>query len=68
MAVLISAIDLASFAVVAKLNKLEGAELQLLQATRPPSSLKQRILFFSLDFGWVVNNTFFWCEEFKTHF
>ena len=46
MSVLISAIDLASVAVVAKFNKLEGAELQLLQATRPP--LKQRrLLIFS---------------------
>ena len=47
-----SAIDLASVAVVTKFNKLEGAELQLFQATRPPS-LKQRR--FSNDFKAYFN-------------
>ena len=48
MAVLISTIDLASVAVVAKFNKFEGAELQLLQAT--PPRLKQRRLLITYDF------------------
>ena len=45
--VLISVIDLASVAVVAKFNKFEGAEIHLLQATRPPSLKQKRLLIFS---------------------
>ena len=61
--VLISAIDLASVPVVAKFNKFEGAWIQLLQATCPPSLKQRRLLIFSqiifsFEFGWVVN-TFF---------
>ena len=44
MAVLICAIDLASVAkvFVAKFNTFEGAELQLLQTTRPPQSQAEK--------------------------
>ena len=45
--VLISAIDLAFVAVVAKFNKSEGAEIQLLQATGPCSLKQIRLLIFS---------------------
>ena len=71
MAVLISAIDLASVAVVAKFNTFEGVELQL-RVTRSPSLKQRRLLifltiskhnsnylsvfFFSFEFGWVVNH------------
>ena len=47
ISVRISAIDLVSVAVVAKFNTFEGAELQLLQATCPPSLKQRRLLIFS---------------------
>ena len=49
MAVLICAIDLASVAkvFVAKFNTFEGAELQLLQGTRPHSLKQRRLMIFS---------------------